>query len=148
MDNKPTSLLNVAGDLCVQDARTYSPLVLAYIGDGVYEMFVRTYVIRNGNAQVNKFHKASRELVRAEMQSKLYHVIEPHLTEEEQDVLKRGRNAKSVSSPKNADIRDYRRATGLEALMGYLYLQGKVERINTLMMMAFNYVEEQMGEER
>ncbi|MHC1750112.1 MAG: Mini-ribonuclease 3 [Cellulosilyticaceae bacterium] len=148
MNSNPGNLLNLAGNLCTQDARTYSPLVLAYIGDCVYEMFVRTYVLRNGNMPVNKCHKAARDLVRAEMQSKLYHVIEPHLTEDELDVLKRGRNAKSISTPKNADIRDYRRATGLEALMGFLYLQGNMERINELMMISFDYVEQPFKEEK
>lgn len=113
-------------------ANEYSPLALAYIGDGVYEMFIRTYVLNKGNAPVNKFHKASRELVRANAQAQIYHIIEPGLNEEEQDVLRRGRNAKSMSSPKNGDISEYRHATGLEALIGYLYIQGNIDRISEL----------------
>lgn len=116
-------------------ARSYSPLALAYIGDGVYEMFIRTHVIAKGNAPVNKLHKASRDLVRASAQAQIYHVIEAHLTEEEAQVLRRGRNAKSVSAPKNADITEYRHATGLEALIGYLYIDGQIERINELIQM-------------
>lgn len=114
------------------DPKTYSPLALAYIGDGVYEMFVRSYVLAKGNAPVNKLHKASRELVRATTQAKIYHIIEPVLEEVEMQVLKRGRNAKSISAPKNADITEYRHATGVEALIGYLYIGGKIERIKQL----------------
>lgn len=113
-------------------ANTYSPLALAYIGDGVYEMYIRTYIISKGNAPVNKMHKGSRELVRATAQAKIYHIVEPMLTEDEQQVLKRGRNAKSISAPKNADITEYRHATGLEALIGYLYIEGKIDRITEI----------------
>ncbi len=119
-------------------ATEYSPLALAYIGDGVYEIFIRTYVIDRGNAPVNKLHKASRDLVRAEAQAKIYHAIEDQLTEEEVDVLRRGRNAKSISVPKNALLIDYRHATGLEALIGYLYLKGEIERISELIHIGLN----------
>ncbi len=131
-------LLNTTAKQNKQAARSYSPLALAYIGDGVYEMFVRTHVMAKGNAPVNKLHKASRELVRAGAQAKVYHIIESHLTEEEAQVLRRGRNAKSVSAPKNADITEYRHATGLEALIGYLYLDGQIERIDELMRMGLS----------
>ncbi len=119
-------------------ANTYSPLALAYIGDGVYEMFIRTYVLAKGNAPVNKLHKASRELVRATTQARIYHIVEPMLTEEEQQVLKRGRNAKSISAPKNADITEYRHATGLEALIGYLYIEGNITRIHEIITTGMN----------
>ncbi|MGL4363132.1 MAG: Mini-ribonuclease 3 [Cellulosilyticaceae bacterium] len=119
-------------------ANTYSPLALAYIGDGVYEMYVRTYIISKGNAPVNKLHKATRDMVRASAQSKVYHVIESLLTEEEQQVLRRGRNAKSVSVPKNADVSEYRHATGLEALIGYLYIDGQIDRIQELIQKGIN----------
>ncbi|MEF9960467.1 MAG: ribonuclease III domain-containing protein [Niameybacter sp.] len=118
-------------------ANTYSPLALAYIGDGVYELFVRTYVLSKGNMPVNKMHRASRELVRAGAQAKLYHLVEEQLTEEELQVLKRGRNAKSISAPKNADVTEYRHATGLEALIGYLYLEGKIDRIQEIIQLGF-----------
>ena len=113
-------------------ANTYSPLALAYIGDGVYEIFIRTYIVSKGNAPVNKMHKGSKELVRASTQAKIYHIIEDLLTDEEKQVLKRGRNAKSISAPKNADITEYRHATGLEALIGYLYIDGQIERIREI----------------
>lgn len=125
-------LLEVTSGPMNHKANSYSPLALAYIGDGVYEMFVRTYVINKGNAPVNKMHKASRELVRASAQAKIYYLIEDALTETEMAVLKRGRNAKSISVPKNGDVTEYRHATGLEALIGYLYIDGQIERIKEL----------------
>nr|WP_302595987.1 ribonuclease III domain-containing protein [uncultured Cellulosilyticum sp.] len=125
-------LLEVTSGPMCHKANSYSPLALAYIGDGVYEMFVRTYVINKGNAPVNKMHKASRELVRASAQAKIYYLIEEALTENEMAVLKRGRNAKSISVPKNGDVTEYRHATGLEALIGYLYIDGQIERIKEL----------------
>ncbi len=126
------ALLSCMGSTLEHKANEYSPLALAYIGDAVYEVFIRTYVLSKGNAPVNKFHRASRELVRASTQAKLYHIIDTALNEEEKDVLRRGRNAKSISTPKNGDIKEYRHATGFEALIGYLYLQGNIERISQL----------------
>lgn len=117
-----------------ENPRELSPLVLAYIGDAVFELFVRTMVLSKGNAPVNKMHKRSREIVKAKGQSDMYFKIEDMLTEEEQSVFRRGRNAKSHTMPKNANLIDYKHATGLEALFGYLYLQGKMERL----MMLFN----------
>ncbi len=111
---------------------TYSALALAYIGDAVYEIFIRSYVMNKGNAPVNKLHRASRELVKAETQAKMYSVIEEVLTEKELNVLRRGRNAKSNSVPKNGDLGDYRHATGVEALIGYLYIEGNISRISEL----------------
>ena len=131
--NKPVQdLLHITSGEMTHKANTYSPLALAYIGDGVYEMFIRTYVINRGNMPVNKMHKASRELVRASSQAQLYFLIEDMLTEEEDAVLRRGRNAKSVSIPKNGNVTEYRHATGLEALIAYLYIEGKIERIKEL----------------
>ena len=132
MDKPIQDLLEVTSGALSHKANTYSPLALAYIGDGVYEIFIRTYVMNKGNMPVNKMHKASRELVRASSQSKIYYLIEEMLTEEEKAVLRRGRNAKSISTPKNGDVTEYRHATGLEALIGYLYIEGKVDRIKEL----------------
>ena len=92
-------------------------------------MLVRTMVLSGGNAPVNKLHKKSRDFVNAKAQADMYFKIEEFLTEKEKSVFKRGRNAKSFTSPKNADIIDYRNATGLEALFGYTYLKGDVKRI-------------------
>ena len=111
------------------DARTYSPLVLAYIGDAVYELIIRTKVINHGSMQVNKMHTKSASLVKAETQANLIKALMEGLSEEEQAVYKRGRNAKSVTTAKHATMIDYRMATGFEALMGYLYLTGRCDRM-------------------
>lgn len=111
------------------DVNTYSPLVLAYIGDAVYEVIIRTKVINKGSMQVNKMHKRSSELVKAGTQAALIKAIEDMLTEEEHAVFKRGRNAKSATSAKNASIIDYRMATGMEALAGWLFLRQEYDRL-------------------
>ena len=108
---------------------TYSPLTLAYIGDDAYDLVIRTFLINQGNMQVNKINKRANSIVKAETQSKMVRVIEPILSDEERAVYKRGRNAKSASTAKNASVNDYRRATGFEALIGYLYLLGRYERM-------------------
>ena len=118
------------------DANQYSPLVLAYLGDAVYEILIRTIVVSEGNMQVNKLHKKSSALVKAAAQAEFLMAIEEELTEEEHAVYKRGRNAKSFSMAKNATMKDYRMATGFEALMGYLYLSGKTERMVDLVALA------------
>ncbi|MDO4617637.1 MAG: ribonuclease III domain-containing protein [Lachnospiraceae bacterium] len=107
----------------------YSPLTLAYIGDAIYELVIRTILVREANTQVNKLHKRASSLVKAETQSFMIEVLEQQFTEEELQIYKRGRNAKSFTSAKNASITDYRRATGFEAVMGYLYLKGEYDRI-------------------
>lgn len=114
------------------DPKTMSPLVLAYIGDSIYDLAVRTFVISKGNMQVNKLNRHACSLVKAEMQSKMVGFLEPLLKSNEEAVYKRGRNAKSYTSAKNASITDYRRATGFEALMGYLYLNGEYNRMMEL----------------
>lgn len=115
--------------LTEQDIKTYSPLTLAYIGDAVYEMIVRTVLVERGNAPVNVLHKHASRLVKAEAQKNAYYRIKELLTEEELSVFRRGRNAKSYTSAKNATIGDYRVATGFEALFGYWYLTGQTERM-------------------
>ncbi|MBQ1935863.1 MAG: ribonuclease III [Clostridia bacterium] len=112
-------------------ANAYSPLVLAYLGDAVYELYVRTHLCRK-NAPVHQLHREATSYVKAESQSKMMELLEPMLTEEEQAVYKRGRNAKSATVPKNANVLDYRRATGFEALLGYLYVSHQTERLETL----------------
>lgn len=111
------------------DVCSYSPLALAYMGDGVYEVLICTRVMNRGSMQVNKMHKKSASLVKAEAQARMIQALQEELTEEETAVYKRGRNAHSASSAKNASIRDYRMATGFEALVGYLYLTGQYERL-------------------
>ena len=124
------------------DAGTYSPLVLAYIGDAVYELIVRTRVINHGSVQVNKMHKKSSALVNAGTQAELIRLLLEELTEEEMAVYKRGRNAKSVTTAKHATVVDYRTATGFEALCGYLYLSGRLERLITLISLGFKKIGE------
>lgn len=111
------------------DIRTYSPLTLAYIGDGIYELYIRTILIKQGNCQANKLHKRASRLVKAPAQSAMVAVLESLFTPEEEAVYKRGRNAKSYTMAKNATMSDYRRATGFEALMGYLYLTEQWDRM-------------------
>lgn len=108
-----------------------SPLNLAYLGDSVFELFARNYLITT-KEPVNKLHKKAKSLVSAEAQAKMYYSIVDSLTEEEIAVIKRGRNAKSFTAAKNASIVDYRHATGLEALFGYLFLKGEHERLSEL----------------
>ena len=112
--------------------RELSPLVLAYIGDAVYEILARTRVVSLGNSPVNKMNAKSKKIVNAKSQCDAYFKIADMLTEDEAAVFRRGRNANSYTHPKNMDINDYRHATGLEALFGYLYLSGKNERITEL----------------
>ena len=126
---KIPSLMKEALQLEPIDVCSYSPLALAYMGDAVYEVLIRTRVMNRGSMQVNKMHKKSARLVKAEAQARMIQALQEELTEEETAVYKRGRNAHSASSAKNASIRDYRMATGFEALVGYLYLTGQYERL-------------------
>ncbi len=119
-----------------------SPLVLAYIGDSVYDLVIRTYLLNKGNMPVNKINRHACKLVKAQMQSQMIGIIEPELEANEEAVYKRGRNAKSYTSAKNASITDYRRATGFEALMGYLYLSGRYDRMTKLIDMALKEYDE------
>ncbi len=111
------------------DVTSYSPLALAYIGDGIYELVIRTLVVERGNKQVKKLHRETSRLVKAQAQSAMMDTLLALLTEEEADIYRRGRNAKSYTAAKNASVLDYRRATGFEALMGYLYLKDDMPRL-------------------
>lgn len=117
------------------DIRSYSPLTLAYIGDGVYELVIRTILVKKGNCPVNRIHRKASSLVKASAQSAILEKIEGHLTQEEHDIYRRGRNAHSPTMAKHATMADYRRATGFEALMGYLYLKEEYTRMLTLIRM-------------
>ena len=111
----------------------YSPLTLAYIGDAIYEIYIRTMIVTRANAPVHLLHEKSSALVRAGKQSEIVGILEPLFTEKERQVYHRGRNAKAYTKSKNAGILEYRRATGLEAVMGYLYLKGDLDRIRELL---------------
>lgn len=123
------------------DIREYSPLTLAYIGDCVYDLVIKSLVINEGNKQVNKLHQETSKLVQASAQSLIMRTMQEHLTEEEHAVYKRGRNAKSVSPAKNQSITDYRRATGFEALLGYLYLKKDYKRLLDLVKIGLDSLE-------
>lgn len=123
----------------MKNAGTYSALVLAYIGDAVYELYTRRHVLSDHpDMPAHKLHKENVKHVKAAAQSNAMTAIEPLLTEEEYAVYKRGRNAKSATVPKNADLIDYRRATGFETLLGFLELSGMTDRLSELMEIAFN----------
>ena len=115
------------------DGSVYSPLTLAYIGDAVFELLARSHALaKGGNAQAAKLHRKSAALVCAKAQNEAYFKIQDRLSEDELSVLRRGRNAHSYRAAKNASVSDYRHATGVEALFGYLYLTGNTKRIEEL----------------
>ena len=115
----------------------YSPLTLAYIGDCVYELIIRTNLVTRGKAPVNKLNKKASNLAKASTQARIIESIMDMLSEDEEAAYKRGRNAHSSTKAKNASTSDYRKATGFEALIGYLYLQKKFDRIMELVKKGF-----------
>lgn len=125
----------------MKELNTYSPLTLAFIGDAVYDIVIRTAVVCHGNTRADSLHRSTSAVVKATSQSEMIDVILPHLTEEEEEVYRRGRNAKSKSTAKNAAVGDYRKATGLEALVGYLYLDNRIERILELISIGLEEVD-------
>ncbi|MGN0255710.1 MAG: Mini-ribonuclease 3 [Chordicoccus sp.] len=129
-------------DKTEKEAGSYSPLVLAFIGDSAYELLVRTMLVNPGNARPNDLNRHKMSLVKADAQSDMMDVLEPLLTDAESRIYHRGRNAKSYTTAKNATVADYRRATGFEALIGYLYLTGQGDRMMELVSTGIDYVEE------
>lgn len=115
------------------DADNLSPLVLAYVGDAVYEIYVRCSLVATGLTRVGLLHQEATKLVRATSQAQFLHQIEVKLTEEEQRIMKRGRNAKSGHVPRSAEVVDYRWSTGLESIIGYLYLKQRYARLHELL---------------
>ena len=107
----------------------FSPLVLAYIGDAVHEIFIRTHIATGEKVPVRKLHRLSIDYVKANAQSNAVNKIKTVLEKEELDIVRRGRNAKSGTIPKNADVTEYKYATGFETLLGFLFLSGKIERL-------------------
>lgn len=128
----PENILNCF-EISQKDVNTLSPLTLAYLGDAVYELLIRTIVVEKKGGNVKSLHKQSSNLVNAKAQADIIHRISDLLTEEEEAVYRRGRNAKSHSVAKNAEVHDYRIATGFEALCGYLYLTGQTGRLLALL---------------
>ena len=119
-----------------------SPLSLAYIGDAVYELYIRSHIMQSVNMPVAKLHKAATHYVSAKSQAKIYHLIKDKLTPEENDIFKRGRNAHSYTSAKNADIIDYRISTGLEALIGYTYIKKDIVRLEEIISLCVEAADE------
>lgn len=129
------------------ETRMIPPLALAYIGDSVYELYIREKLLLSGVTNVRQLHGKAVGYVKAKAQAEGLRRIMDILTEEELNVVKRGRNAKSYTVPKNADVQDYRHATGLEALIGYLYLKGDTDRLMFLMeQLISNIDDEKKGE--
>jgi len=118
----------------------YSPLTLAYMGDCAYEIVIRTLLVTKANTHVDRLNKKASSLAKAVTQSQMITAILEQLSEEETAVYKRGRNAKSYTSAKNASINDYRKATGFEALIGWLYLKGNFERMTEIIRLGFEAI--------
>ncbi|MGI6778122.1 MAG: Mini-ribonuclease 3 [Acetivibrionales bacterium] len=123
------NMLELFNSLEHTDIRQYSPLVLAFLGDAVYEVYIRTLLVYQGNAPVHKLHMRSTDFVKAKAQSDIIHRIIDNLSDEEREIVRRGRNAKSGTIPKNADVTEYKYATGFESLIGYLYLKKDFARL-------------------
>lgn len=141
--NNDNELIKIISDkISNQNIMMYSPAQLAYAGDAVYELLVRSHIIHNHDINVNKMHRLTVKFVKANAQAYLINKLDIHLTEEEKRIVKRGRNAKVTSSPKNAELMEYRYATGFEALFGYLYLNNELDRLIEL----FNKVVEILDE--
>ncbi len=119
------------------DLRTYSPLTFAYIGDAVFEIIIRTAIVEQGQRPANVLHKHKAKIVCAKTQAKMLDAVYEELSEEEQDIYRRGRNAMA----KNASLSDYKKATGFEALCGYLFLADNMERVIVIVKRALDLAE-------
>lgn len=142
-----TEMVRAVYGLTAQDIRTYSPLTLAYIGDAIYDLVIRTMLVEKGNSQVNKLHHRASSFVKAGAQKRILEIIEPLLTPEEHGYYKRGRNAKSFTTAKNASVVEYRMATGFEALLGFLYLTGQTDRLLELVKAGTDALSAESGQE-
>lgn len=129
MEESINSFIKNSFDITGCDIKTYSPLALAYIGDCVFDLYIRSIIINQGNMQANKLHNKASKIVCAFNQASMIDKMLPHMTEEEISVYNRGRNAKQKTFAKNSSMHDYKKATGFEALIGYLYLSDQDERI-------------------
>ena len=141
MEKGLSSFIRASFGIDRKDYNTYSPLTLAYIGDAVFDIVIRTAVVSAGNTRADRLHRRTSAIVKAQTQAEMIERMIPSLTPEEEDVYKRGRNAKSHTMAKNATVADYRKATGLEALIGFLYLNDNMERIMELIKIGLSEVE-------
>ena len=142
MDNSLLEAIHDTFSLESKDINLYAPLTLAYIGDAVFEIIIRTLIVEEKSGTVKKLHLRSSKLVNAKAQADLLTAIEDHLTEEELSYYNRGRNAKPHSVAKNANLHDYHTATGFEALIGYLYLSGQMTRALELVHLGLGSIKE------
>lgn len=117
----------------ILDVKMLSPLVWAYVGDSVYELFIRTHLVNNSNAKPHKLHIESIKYVKAKSQADILSKIEDMLTDEEKDIVRRGRNTENHHVAKNSNVADYSKATAFEALIGYLYLTGQDKRLSDIL---------------
>ena len=122
-----------SGLLSAADPRMLSGLSLAFIGDAVYELVIRNYILSKGEGKVSLMHKETVKLVNADFQADVMEVLIPLLNEEEVAAFKRGRNAHSAHTPKNKSEAQYHKSTGFEALIGYLYLKKDYDRLNNIL---------------
>lgn len=122
-----------------KDVMNLSPLIMAFIGDSVYDLFIRTNISAKGNRPINKIHRECVNYVKASSQSEILKNLYDIFDEEEKDIIRRGRNVKSATIPKHAGIEEYRLATAFEALLGYLYLLGRYDRLDEILNYALNY---------
>lgn len=125
-----------------------NPLALAYIGDAVYEVYVRQHALSLANHRPHALHRRSSSYVSAKAQAKALHALMPSLTEEEKRIVMRGRNAKSGTVPKNADVAEYRYSTGFECLIGYLYYGKRTGRLAEIMAQALRVIEQGADDDR
>jgi len=137
-------ILNVSSE----EIRMLNPLVLAYIGDSVFDLFIKSYIVSKSRANVNKINKMVVSFVKAKSQSIIINSLFEELTEEEKKIVKRGRNTKSYTSAKNASLVDYKLATGFEALIGFLYLSRDNERLNEIIEFSINIIENMEREKK
>lgn len=124
--------------LSEEEAKVKNPQVLAFLGDAVYSLYVRNLIVLNNSGKSGELHKLTTTFVKAKSQSETIEKILPILTEKEQDIFRRGRNYKTQSVAKNSSVQEYHRATGFEAVLGYLYLSGQFDRLNELLKIGVN----------
>jgi ribonuclease-3 family protein len=141
------SKIDINDNLSEEKARLYSPLALAYIGDSVYELMVRNLIVLENNMRVSTMHKRATEFVSARAQSEIMGAIANDLTDKELEIYKRGRNAKVHTMAKNMSVEDYKKSTGFEALIGYLFITGKKDRLDEIFKMAACHVENKKHKE-
>jgi len=125
-----------------KEVRRMAPLTLAYMGDVIFELFIRNYLVNNSDLPVGELHKKAISYVKAKAQATIVHQLEKELTEEEWGIVKRGRNQKSATSPKNADLIDYKYATGFETLLGHHFYTGDIQRLISLMERSVDIINE------